>query len=122
MLKESVQDLDEDKLILADAVELLPQFMTDNRLDKTRFLQLFGEIHQRITPGSRVSVFGEVAPLLYSQGLHRAAIMVEQLCGVLCVEYGVSILCAYPHSDHLISAIYQTHTHLRVAGSIVSLT
>jgi hypothetical protein len=122
MLKESVPDLDQGKLILANAVELLPQFMTDDGLDKTRFLQAFGEMHQQIPAGSRVFVFGEVAPILCSQGLHRAAIMAEQLSGVLCAEYGVSILCGYPHSDYLLSGIYQSHTHLRVAGSMVPLT
>src|SRR5262249_48583907 len=70
MLKESVQGLDQSKLILANATELLPQFMQDDRLDKTRFLQAFGEVHQQVTPGGRVFVFGEVAPILYSQGLH----------------------------------------------------
>jgi DcmR-like sensory protein len=122
MLNNSVQDLDQCKLILADIVELFPQFMRGDRLDKTRFLQLFGEIYQRITPGNRTFVFGEVAPILSSQGLHQAAFMVEQLCGVLCTEYGVSILCGYPHSDYLLSGIYQTHTHLRVGGSMVALT
>ena len=127
MLKESVQHLDQGKLILANAVELLLQFMTDDRLDKTRFLQVFGEIHKKVTPGSRVFVFGEMAPILCSQGLHRAAIMLEQLGGVLSTEYGVSILCGYPHSLYeqntdLISGIYQTHTHLRLAGSIVPLS
>src|SRR5262245_1853431 len=127
MLKESVRDLDQGKLILVNAVEILSKFMTDDRLDKTRFLQVFGEIHEQVTPGSRVFVFGEMAPILCSQGLHRAAIMLEQLGGVLSGEYGVSILCGYPHSFYeqhdtdLISGIYQTHTHLRVAGSIVPL-
>jgi hypothetical protein len=121
-LNNSVQDVDQRKLILADAGELLPQFMTGDRLDETRFLQLFVEIYQQTTPGNRAFVFGEVAPMLSSQGLHRAAFMVEQLCGVLCTKYGVSILCGYPHSDYLLSGIYQTHTHLRVGGSMVPLT
>ena len=128
MLKESAQDLDQRKLILVNAVDLLPQFMTDDRLDKTRFLQVFGEMHKQVAPGSRVFVFGEMAPILCSQGFHRAAIMLEQLGGVLSTEYGVSILCGYPHSLYeqndtdLISGIYQTHTHLRVARSIVPLS
>jgi len=127
MLKESVQHVDQGKLILANAVELLLQFITDDRLDKTRFFQVFDEIHQQVTPGSRVFVFGEMAPILCSQGLRRAAILLEQLAGVLSTQYGVSILCGYPHSLYeqndrdLISGIYQTHTHLRVAGSIVPL-
>jgi hypothetical protein len=122
MLSNSLQDVDQCKLILADAGELLRQFMRGDRLDETRFLQLFGEIYQQVTPGNRAFVFGEVAPILGSQGLHRAAFMVEQLCGVLCTEFGVSILCGYPHSDYLLSGIYQTHSHLRVGGSMVPLT
>src|SRR5262245_31207685 len=83
MLKESVQYVDQGKLILANAVELLSQFMTDDRPDKTRLLQVFGELHKQVTPGARVFVFGEMAPLLCAQGLHRAAIMLEELGGML---------------------------------------
>ena len=128
MLKEAVPHLDQGKLILANAVELLSQFMTDDRPDKTRLLKVFGELHEQVTPGDRVFIFGEMAPLLCAQGLHRAAIMLEQLGGMLSTEYGVSILCGYPHwlyeqnDTELLSGIYQTHTHLRVAGSIVPLS
>src|SRR5262245_17265721 len=76
-LKESVQYLDQGKLILADAEDLLSRFMTDDRPDKTRFLQVFGELHQQAPRESRLFVFGEMAPILCSQGLHRAAIMLE---------------------------------------------
>jgi len=68
-----------------------------------------------------------MAPILWSQGLHRAAIMLEELAGVLSTEYGVSILCGYPHSlyeqnhTELISGIHRSHTHMRVASSIVPL-
>ena len=128
MLKESVQHLDQGKLILANAMEVLSQLMTDDRPDKTRFIQVFEEIQKLVTPGSRLFVFGELAPILHSQGLHRAAIMVEQLAGMLATEYGVSILCGYPHffyeqnDKDLLSGIYQSHTHLRAAGSIVPLS
>ena len=128
MLKESVQHLDQGKLILANAMEVLSQFMTDNRPDKTRLLQVYGEIQKQVTPGSRLFVFAETAPILCSQGLHSAAIILEELAGVLSTEYGVSILCGYPHSLYeqndtdLISGIYQTHTHVRVASSMVPLS
>ena len=128
MLKESVQHLDQGNLILANAVELLSQFMTDDRPDKTRFLQVFRELYKQVTPGAKVFVFGEMAPLLCAQGLHRAAIMLEQLGGMLSTEYGASILCGNPHwlyeqnDTDLLSGIYQTHTHLRVGGSIVPLS
>ena len=128
MLKESVQHLDQGKLILANAMEVLSQFMTDDRPDKTRLLQVYGEIQKQVTPGSPLFVFAETAPILCSQGLHSAAIILEELAGVLSTEYGVSILCGYPHSLYeqndtdLISGTYQTHTHLRVASSIVPLS
>lgn len=127
MLKKSVQHIDQDRLILAHAEDLLSQFMTDDRPDKTRLLQVFGEIQKPVTPGSRLFIFGELAPTLCAQGLHRGAIMLEQLAGMLSTEYDVSILCGYPHSlyeqndTNLISGIYRTHTHLRVGGSIVPL-
>jgi len=127
MLKKSVQHLDQDRLILAHAEDLLSQFMRDDRPDKTRLLQVFGEIQKQVRPGSRLFIFGELAPTLCAQGLHRGAIMLEQLAGMLSTEYGVSILCGYPHSVYaqndkdLISGIHQTHTHERVGGSIVPL-
>src|SRR5262245_61230618 len=127
MLKKSVQHLDQGKLILANAEEVLSQFMIDDRPDQTRLLQVFGEIQKQVTPGSRLFLFGELAPMLCSQGLHPAAIILEQLAGVLSTEYGVSILCGYPHSlyeqndTNLISGIHRSHTHLQVAGSIVPL-
>ena len=128
VLKESVQHLDQGKLILANAVEVLSQFMMDDRPDKTRLLQVYGEIKRQVTPGNRLFIFSEMAPILYSQGLHRAAIMLEKLADVLSAKEGVSILCGYPHSLYeqddtdLISGIYQTHTHVRVASSIVPLS
>ena len=64
MLKASVQHLDQGKLILANAEEILSQFMTDDRPDKTRLLQVFGEIQKQVTPGSRLVLFGELAPIL----------------------------------------------------------
>jgi|SRR5262245_55856184 len=127
MLKQSVQHLDQGKLTLVNAEEVLSQFMIDDRPDQTRLLQVFGEIQKQVTPGSRLFVFSELAPILCSQGLHGAAIMLEQFAGVLSTEYGVSILCGYPHSLYeqndtdLISGIHRSHTHLRVAGSIVPL-
>jgi len=128
MLKESVQHLDQSKLILANAEEVLSQFMTEDGPDKTRLLQVYGEIQKQVTPGNRLFVFSEMAPILCSQGLYRAAIMLEKLAGVLSTEYGVSILCGYPHSLYeendtdLIPGVSQTHTHLRVASSIVPLS
>ena len=127
-LKESAQHLDKGKLILADAEDLLSQFMRRGRPDKTRFRRGFGEIHKQVTPGRRVFVFGEMVAILCSQGLHRAAIRLEQLGGVLSTDYDVSILCAYPSSlfepDKMdfISEIHQTHTHLRVARSMTPLS
>ncbi len=127
-LKESVQHLDHGKLILANAEDFLSQFMRDGRPDKTRFLRAFGKLQKQVTPGSRVFVYGEMVALLCAQGLHPAAIRLEQLGGVLSAEYDISILCAYPTSlfepsqMDFISRIHQTHTHLRVGRSMMPLS
>ena len=127
-LQESVQHLDHGKLILSDAEDLLSQFMRDGTPDKTRFLRAFGKLQKQVTPGSRVFVYGEMVAILCSQGLHRAAIRLEELGVILSSKYDVSILCVYPSSVfepnkmEFISEIHDTHTHLRVGHSMKPLS
>ena len=127
-LKESLRHFDHGKLMFVHAENLLSQIMRDGRPDKKRFLEGFGEIHQQVTPGSRVFVFGETAAMLCAQGLHRAAIMLEQLGGELSAKFRLSMLCGYPHSVlegsqmDFMSEIHPAHTHLRVGGSMIPLS
>jgi PAS domain S-box-containing protein len=87
-----------DQYIALDAAETLSQFMVDGWPDAQRFAEVLGNVIRRATRdgGRRVRAFGEMVTLLWAEGLHKAAIRLEELWNDLIEAHSLSLLCAYP--------------------------
>ncbi|MBO4122400.1 response regulator [Cupriavidus gilardii] len=85
-------------LIALPAQATLDRFMVDGWPDEQRFLASVGELvaaeAQRSPP---LHAFGEMVALLCEQGLHDAALRLEELWNDLIGRHGFRLLCAYPH-------------------------
>ncbi len=85
-------------LITLPAQATLDRFMVDGWPDEQRFLASVGELvaaeAQRSPP---LHAFGEMVALLCEQGMHDAALRLEELWNDLIRRHGFKLLCAYPH-------------------------
>jgi DNA-binding NarL/FixJ family response regulator len=89
------------RYIQVEATEAISAFAVDNRLDSSRFQELFASLIAKAAEaagndGKRVAVFGECVQLMYARGNAETAIQMEKLGNRLVKAHNVDILCAYP--------------------------
>jgi signal transduction histidine kinase len=96
--------LEEGKLVITDAGQLLSEFMSDGWPNEDRFNEVVGGIVERAVasvPGAHrhVAIFGEMVALLWADGKAEAALCLEQLWNGLAHSNCFSLFCAYPMSS-----------------------
>ncbi|USE76869.1 ATP-binding protein [Cupriavidus gilardii] len=119
-------------LITLPAQATLDRFMVDGWPDEQRFLASVGELvaaeARRAPP---LHAFGEMVALLCEQGMHDAALRLEELWNDLIRRHGFRLLCAYPHrvfaSDEQarhFRCVCDVHTHFyaTAAGKSADIT
>lgn len=90
----------EGRFIALDATETLSAFMSYGLPDATLFLRIFGDYIRSAEKAARgenprVAAWGEIGPVLWSQGNSSAAIRVEELANQLVREYDLDLMCGY---------------------------
>jgi signal transduction histidine kinase len=95
--------LEQGRLVVTDAAQLLTTFMQDGWPDEDRFNHVVGGIVAKAQACSgsvqpRAAIFGEMVALLWADGKADAAIRVEQLWNELARTKSFSLFCAYPMS------------------------
>jgi signal transduction histidine kinase len=96
--------VEQERLIVTDAVQLLETLMRDGWPNQDLFNEIVGGVVAKAlarTAGARprVAVFGEMVALLWAEGKADAAIRLEQLWNELGRTKSFSLFCAYPMSD-----------------------
>jgi signal transduction histidine kinase len=96
--------LEQGRLVVVDAAQLLAMFMQDGWPDEDRFNDVVGGIVARSLACAgiaqpRVAIFGEMVALLWADGKAEAAIRLEQLWNGLARTKPFSLFCAYPMSS-----------------------
>lgn len=83
-----------------DSIDALSLFMLSDWPDRIRFSDVVGDLMKAATKsaneqGRRVGACGELAPILWAQGLRSAAIQVERMWDEIARAYRVDTLCGY---------------------------
>lgn len=116
--------------VVLDASETLSQFMADGQPELVRFTEVIGGIiagTAAIWP--RVRIFGEMVALLWAEGMHDAALRLEEFWNDLSGRHRFSLFCAYPmngfgaaiHAEAL-SNVCTAHARVIPAESYTALT
>ena len=92
------------RYVTLDAAETLDRLMVNGLPDQARFLDLIGEVIERVEAvagrdGGRTAIFGEMVALLWSKGNPEAALKLEQLWNQVAQSHSFSLMCAYPLGD-----------------------
>jgi len=83
--------------VTLDAVALASAFVVDGTFDSARFeSEMHGMICRFGRGGGRLRIYGEVVAVLWAQGLHDAAIALEDAWNELAEVAPFSLFCAYP--------------------------
>ncbi|HXQ67834.1 MAG TPA: MEDS domain-containing protein [Alphaproteobacteria bacterium] len=87
--------------VALDAADVLSKFAKDGRLDEGRASDWIMSILKRATYGGngRAWLYGELAPILCSEGKYEAAIRLEALWNKLAKAYSMTLVCAYSMHD-----------------------
>lgn len=128
-----VRATEQGRYVALDAAETLRRVMRDGWPDAALFAEVVGGIlgQAAVAAGagdSRISAFGEMVALLWSEGKAEAAIHLEQLWNNLAQNYSLSLRCAYPmsgfdreyHSDSFLK-ICAEHSHVIPVESYTAL-
>jgi signal transduction histidine kinase len=97
--------VEQGRLVVTDAAQLLETFMRDGRPNQELFVEVVGGVVGKALAGAegvrpRVAVFGEMVALLWAEGKADAAIRLEQLWNELLGHTkSFSLFCAYPMSS-----------------------
>jgi signal transduction histidine kinase len=96
--------LEQGRLIVLDAQEMLGTFMVKEWPDERRFKEVLGGVVAKAVLAAqakppRVAIFGEMVALLLADGKADAAIRLEQLWNSLSQTRSFSLFCAYPMSS-----------------------
>jgi signal transduction histidine kinase len=96
--------LEQERLVVTDAAQLLTTFMQDGRPDEGRFYDVVGGMVAKAQARAsgvepQVAIFGEMVALLWADGQTEAAISLEQLWNELARTKSFSLFCAYPMSS-----------------------
>jgi hypothetical protein len=89
-----------ERLIVADAEQVLATFMKDDMPVAARVTSIACRLIARAASSarrehSRIAVCGELAPTLLAQGKPEAAIMVERLVDDFATAHNLDLLCGY---------------------------
>jgi signal transduction histidine kinase len=85
------------RFVMLDAAETLARIMANGAPDRTRFVEVVGELVGRAArDGRRVRAFGEMVALLVDEGNPAAAVRLERLWNDLGQTHTFSLVCAYP--------------------------
>jgi diguanylate cyclase (GGDEF)-like protein/PAS domain S-box-containing protein len=83
--------------VTLDAVTFASAFTVDGAFDSARFeSEMRGMICRFGRRGGRLRVYGEIVAVLWAQGLHDAAIALEEAWNELAEVAPFSLFCAYP--------------------------
>jgi diguanylate cyclase (GGDEF)-like protein/PAS domain S-box-containing protein len=83
--------------VTLDAVTLASAFIVDGAFDPARFESEMRAIIYRLGRGDgRLRIYGEIVAVLWAQGLHDAAIALEDAWNELAEVAPFSLFCAYP--------------------------
>ena len=101
---DTVSAIERGCYLALDVADTLSTFMIKDLLSPERFLAIVGDLiaaATRATGGdqSRVTLCGECASILWSEGKADAAIHLEQLCSQLAKRYEMNILCGFSLSS-----------------------
>ncbi len=101
MLIEKGCDPERNPFLLFDAEDTMERFVVNNQPDATRFRELMFRNLARARGGygrkeQRVTIFGEMVAVLWSQGNPGAAMELEELWNELGRSERFSLICAYP--------------------------
>lgn len=122
MLAKKGCDQDRQPFVLLSAEKTLDGFMINNRPDAMRFRDMMLRTLARARGGygrneQRVTIFGEMVAVLWSQGNPKAALELEELWNDFGRTQRFSLICAYPArlfegSEHwdAFSKVCETHT------------
>jgi signal transduction histidine kinase len=107
------------RYIVLDAAETLGKFMRNGWPDAALFTEVLGSVlgQAAMAAGgkdSRISAFGEMVALLWSQGNAEAAVRLEQLWNELAQNYSLSLRCAYPMNGF--DREFHSHTFLKICA------
>jgi signal transduction histidine kinase len=87
----------DDRLVLADAAELLSTFLGEDGPDRERFqTEVSGLLARAGAGGRHVRIFGEMVTLLWDEGDVAGAIELEDLWNELLDGQLATLLCGYP--------------------------
>jgi DNA-binding NarL/FixJ family response regulator len=92
------------RYVALDAAATLSALMVNDQPDPSKFLSVISNL---IIPAAkaaralhpRVAICGELAPLLWAQGMAQAAIQLEELWNGIARTCDIDILCAYPSAS-----------------------
>lgn len=83
--------------VVLDAADTLATFMDAGVPVPDRFAQVLGQLVARAATGrSQVRIFGEMVALLWAEGQHEAALLLEALWNDLHTQHAFVLCCAYP--------------------------
>ena len=113
--------IDDERYIVLEADETLPQFINEGWPDDDKFRALVLDVLRRARgDGRRVRAFGELVALLWGRGHNAATVRLEHLWHRLCAEQGFSLFCAYPRigfTDYALKSLEDIRAiHARVIG------
>lgn len=102
-----------------DAEALLSQFMFDESVDESHFIDTVGEVIKNICArGQPVRAFGEMVALLAARGNYDGAIELEKCWNRLQSRHTFTLLCAYPlanfHCDVATALPLVCNTHSQI--------
>jgi len=94
---EVSEAIENGRLVVLDASEMLSQFMVDGAPDVQRFSETVGRVISQLAQGDRrIHAFGEMVALLWAEGNRDAAIRLEQMWNDLGKSCRFALFCAYP--------------------------
>jgi len=123
---------EQGRFVSLDAAETLAKITRDGWPDAALFTEVVGSVLGQAVAAagknSRISAFGEMVALLWSQGNAEAAVRLEQLWNDSAQHYPLSLRCAYPmsgfdreyHSDTFLK-ICAEHSHVIPVESYTAL-
>lgn len=98
---EATAGLDEARLVVLDAAEILALVMVDGMPDVAMFDGVVGAAVRSAAGGRQVRAYGEMVALLWEAGNIAAAIELERLWNELAERTRFALFCSYP--AHLIA-------------------
>lgn len=94
--------------------DVLPDIMVGGMPDAARMIGLFDDAVRQTSSsgqdGRRLALAGEIAPVLWAEGLPEAALEVERVADEFAHARSASVFCTYP-----VESLYETRHHQTMA-------